>query len=73
MFLSGALGALFVQRRGTICANMVEGTVNPFYNDTVFSKLSLMLKRICCYKEILTITRFPHNNHLVKENIIQMN
>ena len=25
------------------------------------------------YKEILTITGFPHNNHLVKENIIQMN
>ena len=48
-------------------------TVNPLSNDTVCSKLSLTLKWICCYKEILTITRFPHNNHLVKENIIQMN
>ena len=47
-------------------------TVNPLYNKTVCSKLSLTLKWICCYKEILTITRFPQNNHLVKENIIQM-
>ena len=46
-------------------------TVNPLYNDTVCSKLSLTLKWICCYKEILTITRFQHNNHLVKENIVQ--
>ena len=28
---------------------------------------------MCCYKEILTITRFPHYNNLVKENITQMN
>ena len=48
-------------------------TVNPLYNDTVCSKLSLTLKWICCYKEILTINRFQHNNHLVKENIVQMN
>ena len=47
-------------------------TVNPLYNDTVCSTLSLTLKWICCYKEILTITRFQHNNHLVKENIVQM-
>ena len=44
----------------------------PIYNDDVCSKLSLTLKWICCYKEILTSTRFPHYNHLVKENIIQM-
>ena len=31
----------------------------------------LTLLWICCYKEILTSTRFPHHNHLVKENIIQ--
>ena len=50
-----------------------RNTVNPLYNDTVGSKLSLTLKWICCYKEIRTITRFPHNNHFVRENIIQMN
>ena len=48
-------------------------TVNPLYNDNVCSKLSLTFKWICCYKEILTSTRFPHYNHLVKENIIQIN
>ena len=52
--------------------NDQNSTVNPLYNDTVCSKLSLTLKWICCYKEILTITRFQHNNHLVKENIVQM-
>ena len=48
-------------------------TVNPFYNDRVCSKLYLTLKLICCYKEIPTSTRFPHHNHLVKQNSIQMN
>ena len=50
-----------------------KNTDNSFYNDTVCSKPSLTLKWICCYKEILTITRFQHNNHLVKENIVQLN
>ena len=47
-------------------------TVNPLYNDNVCSMLSLTLKS-CCYKEILTSTKFQHHNHLVKRNIIQMN
>ena len=47
-------------------------TVNPLYNDHVCSKLSLMLKWICCYNEMRTSTRFPHN-HLIKENIVHMN
>ena len=47
--------------------------VNPLYNNNVCSKLSLMLKLICCYKEILTSIRFRHNSHLEKENITQMN
>ena len=51
---------------------VIDHTVNPLYNDTVYSKLSLTLKLICCYKETLTITRFPHPNHLVKEKIIQI-
>ena len=48
-------------------------TVNPLYNDNVCSKLSLALKWICCYKEFLTSITFQHHNHLVAENIIQMN
>ena len=47
--------------------------VNPLYNDHVCSKLSLTLKWICCYKEMLSSTRIPHHDHLVIENIIQMN
>ena len=56
-----------------ILSSKNSDTVNPLYNDSVCSKLSLMLKRICCYKESLTITRFQHNSNLVKENIVQMN
>ena len=46
-------------------------TVNLLYNDNVCSKLSLTLKWICCYKKILTSTRFPLHNYSVK-NIVQM-
>ena len=56
-----------------VIQSLLDSTVNPFYNNTVCSKLSMTLKWICCYKEILTITRFQHNTHLVKENIVQMN
>ena len=49
-----------------------QATVNPLYNDDVCLKLFLTLKRICCYNKMPTISRFPHHNHLVKENIIQM-
>ena len=52
---------------------LIAYTVNPLYNDTVCFKLSLTLNWICCYKEILTITRFQQNNHLVKEKVVQMN
>ena len=54
-------------------SNKIIGTVNPLYNDDVCPKLSLTLKWISCYKEMPTITRFPHHNHLVKEKSIQMN
>ena len=26
-----------------------------------------------CYNEMRTSTRFPHHNHLIKENIVHMN
>ena len=50
------------------CGLNVSMAYKPLYNDPVCSKLSLTSKWICCYKEMLTSTRFLNHNHLVKEN-----
>ena len=67
------MGNYFNELRWKIIrANNLLQFCNLLYND-VWSKLSLTLKWICCYNEMLTSTRFPRHNHLEKENIIHMN
>ena len=55
------------------CEDRVSDTVNPLYKDHFCSKLPLTLKLICYYKKMPTSTRIPHYDHLVSENILQMN